>query len=169
MQAVKLAGRVLSLLLTAALAFLLLCNIYTILVRRFTDELQPSVFGWSWAVVISGSMEPEIMVNDLIVVHKTGDYQVGDIVTYRDKSSVVTHRVIEKSGGVYTTKGDANNVQDMKPVEEKNIVGEVVYVIPGLGLFMDFLRSPMGLLLMVLTGFLLIELPLMFGKRREAR
>ena len=167
MSALKTIGRVFSILLTVLLALILIANLYTIGVRHFAGEPQPAVFGWSWAVVISGSMEPEIQVNDLVIVHEEESYKVGDVITYENGSSVVTHRIVAETEQGFTTKGDYNNAEDMYPVPVSSVVGRVVSVIPGVGTLIEYLRSPLGMTCMVLIGFLLIEIPYLLDKRRE--
>lgn len=167
MYLIKIIGRVLSWLITALLAIILICNLYTIGVRYFTGVPQPSVFGWSWAVVISGSMEPEIRVNDMVVVHEEDSYSVGDIITYENGDSVVTHRIIAENTEGYTTKGDHNNTEDMYPVPKDSVIGRVAYVVPGIGLFIQFLRTPLGMTCLVLIGLLLIEIPYLLDKRKN--
>lgn len=169
MRAIKWIGRILSWLITALLAIILICNLYTIGVRHFTGAPQPAVFGWSWAVVISGSMEPEIMVNDMVVVHEEDTYAVGDIITYESGDSVVTHRIIAETAEGYTTKGDHNNTEDMYPVPKSSVIGTVSYVVPGVGLFIQYLRTPLGMTCMVLIGFLLIEIPYLLDNRKNEK
>lgn len=154
--AVKIIRRVLGCLFTALLAILLISNLYTAALRHFTGKPQPTVFGWSWAVVVSGSMEPEISVNDLIIVRKHDSYEVGDIISFESNNgSVVTHRIIAKTDTTYTTKGDANNTSDT-PVSETAVIGKVAAIIPFLGIVIQFLRTPMGMLCLVLLGLLII-------------
>ena len=130
MRVIRLAWRVLGWAISALLAVLLLCNLYTIAMRYFAGAVQPSVFGWSWAVVISGSMAPEIEVNDMVIVHEQDSYAPGDIITYESGSSVVTHRIIARTADGYITKGDSNNTEDMYPVPESAVIGAVAYVVP---------------------------------------
>lgn len=167
MRIIQLLGKLLSRLLTALLAIILLCNLYTIAARHFTGALQPDVFGWSWAVVISGSMEPEIKVNDLVIVHEEESYTVGDIIAYESGSSVVTHRIVAESEMGYTTQGDFNNAADSRPVPKAAVVGRVVHVVPKVGLLLEYLRTPLGMTCMVLVGFLLIEIPYITDKYRK--
>ena len=169
MSGLKTAGRVLSFLLTVLLSLILIANLYTLGARYLTGKPQPSVFGWSWAIVISGSMEPEIRVNDLVIVHEEENYAVGDIITYEDGSSVVTHRIVGETEQGFTTKGDCNNTEDTLPVPISAVVGRVVWVIPGAGKFIEYLRSPLGMTCMVLIGFLLIEIPYLLDRRREEK
>jgi len=162
----KKIGSVFSWLITALLAIILICNFYTIAVRHFTGAPQPAVFGWSWAVVVSGSMEPEIRVNDIVIVHEENNYAVGDIITYESGDSVVTHRIVAETDRGYTTKGDHNNTEDMYPVPRSSVVGKVACVVPGVGLLIRYLKSPLGMTCMVLIGFLLIEIPYLLDKRK---
>lgn len=164
MRAVKIIGRIFSSIVTLLLALLLAMNIYTIAARHFTGNIQPTVFGWSWAVVVSGSMSPEIEVDDLVVIHQQEEYTVGDIISYKSGQSLVTHRIVEEQDGTYTTKGDFNNTVDTNPVDKENIVGRVVKIVPGVGRYLTFLRSPLGMTLMVLLGVGIIEIPRLIRK-----
>lgn len=156
--AVKRVGRIIHWSLTAFLALLLIANLYTIAARQITGEPQPDVFGWSWAVVISGSMEPAIHVNDLIIVRKQNTYAVGDIISFTDGNSVVTHRIVEKGDGYYITRGDANNKAD-EPVPQEMVIGKVRATVPRVGLVIEYLRTPLGMLGILLLGLLLIKIP----------
>ena len=169
MRTLKTLVRVLNGLLTALLALLLLCNLYTIAARHITGSPQPAVFGWSWAVVISGSMEPEISVHDLVIVHEEDSYAIGDVITYEYENAVVTHHIIADTPEGYITKGEANNTEDRFPVARSAVVGKVAFVLPRIGLVIEFLKTPLGMTCLVLIGFLLIEIPYLLDKRREEK
>lgn len=164
----KTAGRILKWLITALLSLLLIANLYTVIARQITGEPQPSIFGWSSAVVISGSMEPDISVNDLIIVHKQSTYEVGDVITFKSNNSVVTHRVIEKNDGYYTTKGDANNTQD-DPVSSEMVIGKVTATIPKLGLVIGYFRTPVGMICLILIGLLTVEIPYLIDRFKKEK
>ena len=80
----------------------------------------PKIFKISPYVVVSESMEPTYSKGDLIYVkNDTSDIKNGDVITfYTDKNTIVTHRVtgINVSDHTYTTKGDANQTDDPRPV-----------------------------------------------------
>ena len=108
----------------------------------------PSVFGYSALTVKTGSMAGEevdsINPGDLIIIKNTGDYEIGDIVTFLQKGDSIptTHRIIDsREDGSFITKGDANNVQDALPVSKDIILGEVVKVLPKVGLFAERVQS----------------------------
>lgn len=159
MAIIKRLGKYLGWLLSAVAATVLIANVYTICVRLFTDDPQPDIFGWSWAVVVSGSMEPEIHTDDLVIVRDTGTYEIGEVVSFWDGNAVVTHRIIGQTSDGFITKGDANNTSDTDPCPPENIVGEVAYVIPGVGTVIGYLRSPLGILGLILCALLLFVVP----------
>ena len=151
--------RVLSAIVTVILALLLAANVYVIAARAVTGEPQPTVFGFSAAVVVTGSMSPAIEPGDLVVCRRSADYAVGDVITFRSGASLVTHRIVGSTPDSYITQGDANNVADADPVPHSAVVGKVVFTVPKLGTFIEKLRTPLGMTVLVLIGFALIELP----------
>ncbi len=161
----KRLGKIFSAAVTAIIAALLLCNVYTIVLRTAFDVLQPSVFGVSTAVVITGSMEPAVSVNDMVVIHEQESYEPGDIVSYQSGSMLVTHRVIAVTDGGYITRGDANNTDDGEIAREA-VVGKVVLVIPKAGYAIAFLQTPLGMLVMTGVLFALVALPM--GRKEES-
>ena len=59
--------------------------------------IRPELFGWSRAVILSGSMEPSMSIGDLVIVHREKEYRVGDIVVFDSGGLSVTHRILEKA------------------------------------------------------------------------
>ena len=161
MNAAKRIVSILTWVLTAALALVVLLNIMSY-VKRLKGDQCPTVLGFGTAVVITGSMKPEINENDLIVIHEEDSYEVDDIITYRGNTTPVTHRVIEKGsdeiGEYYVTQGDANNTSDGKIYSER-VVGKVVLVLDGVGGVQMFLSTPAGFMLLTLSMLFLAFLP----------
>lgn len=118
----------------------------------------PTVFGWGKAVVLSGSMEPGLPVGSLLWIRRQDAYSIGDVVTYEDGGTLVTHRLVSVTGDTAITKGDANNTEDA-PIDVKQICGRVAAVWPGVGNILLFLKSPAGILLLLLCGGLILFLP----------
>ena len=106
--------------------------------------------------IISGSMERELMVYDVVVNFKVNDphkIKTGDIITFTSVSSLnpgmtVTHRVVETiqtdQGIFYKTKGDANPTADASPVPFEKVKGRTVFKIPQLGRVQFLLASKGG-------------------------
>ncbi len=109
--------------------------------------------------VQSGSMAPVIKKGDLVVVKSVPHYHVGDIITYTSPSNrnvTVTHRIIAlKPNGTLQTKGDANHSAD-HVISKGRIVGQVQHMVPRLGYGIDFVRKPLGLLLIIYIPAVLI-------------
>lgn len=150
---------------TIVLALLLAANLYLIFMQRVAGVPHPTIGGYSVAVVASGSMEPALSVDDLILNHARDQYAEGDIITFSSGNSLTTHRIVAITRQGYVTQGDANNTHDPDTVPPQAVVGCVVARIPFLGKGIVFLKTPLGMTLLVLTGFLMIGL-LLYGEER---
>ncbi|MDH6363750.1 signal peptidase [Enterococcus sp. PF1-24] len=132
-------------------------NLYLIIQRKVFDVQVPTVFGYTSAVVISGSMAPEISVNDLVIVKTDEDYAAQDVIMFTDGNYHTTHRILEITPEGYITKGDANNTDDGLILKE-NVVGKVIFVVPLIGAIQEFLMTTQGLLFMFVLGGLFVWL-----------
>ncbi len=148
----------------AALGIILGLNAYLANASGLTGNQMPTPFGFGAAVVLSGSMEPTLKTNDMIIVRETGSYEVGDIVVYQSGNTLIVHRVIAKDGETVVTQGDANNVAD-DPIAISVIKGEVIAHIPAVGLVVNALKTPVGILIVLLAAFALTELS--FRKEKD--
>ncbi|ANH39211.1 Signal peptidase I W [Nocardioides dokdonensis FR1436] len=130
-----------SLLVIAALAFFLFFAV------------GPHVLGYRTATMLTGSMEPGIMVGDVVVTapRPAEDVVVGDVITYHipiEDQRVETHRVVEvergKDGSIAVrTKGDNNDgVDPWTATLDGDTVWEVQAVIPKVGTAIRALRTP---------------------------
>ena len=119
----------------------------------------PSVFGYSIFRVSSGSMEPELMVGDIILdktVNNPEDLKVGDVITFKSSDYgdlLVTHKVIkapyEENGKLMLqTKGIANEVED-KPISVDNVKGIMICKVDYLDTVYNVFLSPWGLLILI--------------------
>ena len=133
---------------------------------RYSGNPMPRIFGWGQAIVLSGSMEPEIPVGALVIVKEAASYQPGDIITYFDGKNLVTHRLVSLADGIVTTQGDANNAKDY-PFNQSNILGRVRAVFPRAGYFIIWMRSPFGLLCLLLIGVLILLIARNVGNQNE--
>ena len=118
---------------------------------------------YSFYVVMSGSMYPEIPAGSLIGTHQEEMYKVGDIITVKPASDVpdtYTHRIVEQyiepTGTSYTTKGDANDAPDADRVTEDMIVGKTFLNIPWVGHIANFANTSTGFAIMIIIPSILI-------------
>ena len=123
--------------------------------RTLGGNQMPMPFGIGMAVILSGSMEPTLHVNDLVIISKAETYEPGDIVVYQSGSISVIHRLLETDGVTALTKGDANNVAD-EPIPTYLIKGKMVNRVPGVGFAVQLLRSTPGTLAVTLLAVWLL-------------
>ena len=87
-------------------------------------------------------MEPELSIDDLIIVKSRDAYEVGDVVVYQSGSMLVVHRIISMNGTTMVTKGDANNTDDGE-MDISVIKGAVIGRVKNAGAAVRLLKSPM--------------------------
>jgi signal peptidase len=149
----------------AFIMILMLILLSYVLKSHFTQS-RPSIAGFHLFVVLGGSMSPAFEAGSIVLVQRVNASEIiaGDIITYRDYRRdnthvIVTHRVmevLETEPVSFVTRGDANEVNDPRPVAAANLIGRVAYTIPYLGRFLSFIRTRTGLLVMVIVPAVLI-------------
>ena len=102
-------------------------------------------------VVQSGSMEPDYRTGSVVYVKETdvSALEEGDVITFNLSGGLrATHRIIEVTEldgqPAFRTKGDANEHPDNGLVVPSQIVGKVVFTIPGMGYLTAYLQQPPG-------------------------
>lgn len=159
----RLAGQIITGVFAALFLMILCLFSYTAIARARGNPL-PTVFGLGSAVVLSGSMEPELPVGSLLLIHSEESYEAGEIVTYQDEyGNIVTHRLVSLQNGEAVTRGDANNTDDA-PFPASKILGKVTAVLPGVGSAILWLRTPLGICTILLILALLMIIPWVFHK-----
>lgn len=118
-----------------------------------------SLLGYvSFAVVVTGSMEPTVPRGSLAVVFKSNDYGVGDVVLFKAYNRLILHRIVGLEDGCFLTKGDANANRDAWELASDNVVGKLYIVIPYVGLVINGLRQPLIFASLMTLLYLLFEL-----------
>ena len=140
------------------LTVILLCAALVVRKVVVKDEL-PGIFGYYHAIVISGSMEPEISVGDIVIAKRSDSYQKDDIIMFAKGESAITHRIVGQNEDGFITKGDANNAEDNWTVAPDEIYGKIVLKIRGAGNVLMFFRTPLGILVLVTAGLAVIFFP----------
>ncbi|KPU27474.1 hypothetical protein TR13x_05240 [Caloranaerobacter sp. TR13] len=173
-KALKWMGNILIFLLLASILSLF----YTRIKHKNDKNYIPSVFGIRFMTVLSGSMQPNIEVGDLVVIKPIipKNIKKGDVITYRLTDNIfITHRVIDviHDNGEYLfiTKGDANNVRDDEKINFSQLVGKVFLIIPSGGYILYFLKKPIIfalLILILLITFIVGEMQIFHLKKGGA-
>jgi len=134
-------------------------NLYLLLLLAPLVLFLPAIVFWSapdrFAVVRSGSMEPEFSAGDLVFLRPVRQVEVGDVVAFRTPRGIdgsvsrLLHRVVavDDTGDRFTTKGDANPELDPFKVGLESLVGEASgFKLPFAGYIVLFLQSRLGLI-----------------------
>lgn len=148
------------------LACILIINC-TLIVKSYADrDTVPDFAGYRPFIVMTGSMEPNIMSGDLIIAREAepADIRVGDIISFVDPAgngvTVVTHRVVEVLNGngalSFRTRGDANNSDDQDAVPGDSVLGIYIARLPGMGSAVMFMQTTTGLIICVLVPLVLL-------------
>ncbi len=164
----------LTILVSIILIPVLLLNCFILFQANSNKDEIPSVFGYKPFIVLSGSMENEIRIGDLIIVENTNPRKLvkGDVIAFRDaENTVTTHRIIDivKSDGVtyFVTKGDNNNSQDQNLVEYQDVEGIYRFRIPAVGTILNSLASPMMIIIVVLSITVIFVLAFYASTKRQ--
>lgn len=119
--------------------------------------------GPKFFVVLSGSMEPAIRTGSVVVIKPESEYKIGDVVTFgKDTLTQIptTHRIVssraEEGVLLFTTKGDANNGPDTTEIRQSDIHGKVLFSVPLVGYVIDFVKKPIGIILVIVLPAILI-------------
>lgn len=150
----------------ALAAIILGMRVYAWNAENLVGNRMPMPFGYGAAVVLSGSMEPVLSVNDVIIAKETEDYAVGDMIVYQDGDSVVVHRVVTLDEENVQTRGDANNVADAS-ISRELVKGKVIARIPAAGYMVNFLKTPVGIFAVLAAAVTLMELSYRKEKRKD--
>lgn len=135
---------------------------------RASKDRTPTILGRKVLSVLSGSMRPALGVGDVVVVRPlspTDPIKDGDIITYRSNAGdqngmLITHRVISTvlvngKPTAFITKGDANDSPDVSPIKREQVMGVYQFRVPYMGYLSAFIRTPLGILLVLILPSLL--------------
>lgn len=154
-------------ILTAVLLVLLILVIYG-KVTTLSKNSYPNYFGYTFFEVASGSMEPTLHIDDVILVKITRDnIKKGDIVAFLQDDAIITHRVVYIDGEILTVKGDNNNTID-SPIVITSVIGKVVKIYPQLGVWKKVLAEP-KILIFIFVTLLLFDFALSYDGKKTRK
>lgn len=150
---------------------IILCSILfvsgVILINSYVKPNEvPSFFGWKPFIVLSDSMETQIMTGDVVVIKEmdTKELKENDIIAFKDNDNIViTHRIIEiikdKNENIeYKTKGDNNKDEDDGYVKPEQIEGIYKFRIGKLGNLALFVQTPVGMIICISIPLIMLLL-----------
>lgn len=111
----------------------------------------PRLFGCQIYTVVSGSMEPAIPTGSIVYVKsvEASEIDKDEVIAFysdSDTGAIITHRVVKNQvvSGQFITKGDANEKEDVTPVDYDRLIGKVVFSMPILGSILASIAEPTG-------------------------
>jgi putative transposase len=118
-------------------------------------------FGWRVDAVRSGSVEPGLKVGSIVVTRpvQAEEISVGDVVTFRSPTSgeITSRRVSAiEDGPSFRTEGIADGNADAFITPAQGVVGKVCFHVPFAGYIVQYLMTPMCLLLLFVFGFSIV-------------
>ncbi len=122
--------------------------------------LAPTELGGSTTYVVTHgtSMEPRFHSGDLAIVRGQSSYHVGEVVAYHNHRlhTIVLHRIIGREGDGYLFKGDNNSFVDPEHPVASQLIGALWIHVPGVGLRLQSIRSPLVMGILLFVGMLLL-------------
>lgn len=173
--------KIIKILLSVIPALIFVFAIYVIIniAVAYRKQEVPHIFGYSYMIVVTGSMEPTIAINDFIVVKARDTYVEDDIITFyydikqNGTLEVVTHRIVAINDDEIVAKGDAvSDPNQTQTITKDDIIGKVIYQSTFLGQFLslNFLQNKnliFGILVFSLSVFAIYQIVKIIKLRKE--
>lgn len=113
-----------------ALTISMVCPaVYCVMVVSTHSKKDFYIMGYKPVMILSGSMEPYMKKDSIVIVKKTQDIKENDVIMFSiDEKTKVCHRAvaIDEKGRI-TTKGDNNEHEDFDKVLLSEVDGKVVW------------------------------------------
>ncbi len=158
-KTLKIMGNV---IIYALLACLILILIFTVISRFMGNS--PKLFGYQVQVIATGSMEPELMVGDVILskVYDGQTLEVGDVITFIGKEGslngkLVTHKIIsiDSQAQKIVTQGVANDTADA-PISFEQVQSVLVRNTVVLKFMFNLVKQPITFVLLVILPLVIM-------------
>lgn len=174
-QRIHIIVKVISAILYMILIPIIIFN-FTLITKSFMNPYEiPDFLGYKAFVIVSGSMEPTIMTEDAILVKEVEQdkIKIGDIISFSQGETIVTHRVIgivEENGITkYRTKGDNNNTEDKEKITYEKIEGKYQFKINQFGIVTETLKNKLTLILLILIVIIMYSYKKKIEHKRKER
>lgn len=153
--------KIIEMVFATILVLLIILFGYYIISRLVNKNSYSKMFGYYMFEVTSGSMynpdeKDSLNVGSLIFVkpNKNGEYEVGQTITFKrpDDKYPITHKIIEVNGDMLTTKGINPSNSPDTPFNKQYVIGEVKSVWQNYAKTINFIKSPMGISVVLIVG-----------------
>ncbi|WP_238884718.1 signal peptidase I [Clostridium sp. YIM B02551] len=158
------------------LIILSIISVGSFISSKISKDTVPGIGNVKFLSVLSDSMTPTFKAYDLIIDIETpiDKLKSGDVITFKKSNTLVTHRIVDvqsnNSEVFYKTKGDANNVEDEKLVNSKDVVGKYKFKLPYMGLIITIFKGPIALgVIWILILYVIIKETTAFIKEKNKK
>lgn len=147
--------------------YLVFLGIYLIFIFLHRISIDTDILGYRITSITNSDMEPKYKVEDVVLVKKVNIKKLKekDDISYIGKccgieNMVINHRItkIEKTDDnrlEITTKGINSPVEDPK-IEEKQIIGKIIGIIPVINIMHHILVNQLGFFLIVFCPLVVV-------------
>ena len=146
----KIISKTLTILLILFTVSVMSLATYNFVSVKILNKDYPNLFGYTFFEIVSGSMSPQIEKGDMIIVKLDTDYKVGDIISFKDNDSIITHRIVQINDDNIVTKGDANNTED-NPITKNQVIGKTVKIVSRAFILAKVFTTPKVLFMCLIT------------------
>lgn len=157
-------GRILRYLLYLITIIIVGVTIYLLVMIRFSDD--DDLWTYKAYTVLSDSMQDTFQSGDVVIIKnaEVQELSAGDIIAFYSidpttEGKVYTHKIREvityNDGLAFTTYGTTTGDNDLYPATAENVIGELIYVVPDIGEYVEMAKSTQGYILVVVIPILL--------------
>ena len=140
------------------------------------DQRRTAIFGFSFFVVETDSMEPRLMVGEFIVVRTTdiADLEIDDMITFWQGGVPVTHAIVAIEQDRVIARGDKAPPHITETVYHDDIIGRVIFQSIPIGSIVLFFTSWQGLIFLIFIPLIILliyeawRIKLKIKNKREA-
>ena len=138
-------------------------------------EENTHIFGIYMFNIVSGSMEPTLEIEDVVVVQKCepSQLQIGDIITFQQDGRTISHRILdvteEKGTIIFETKGDNNQIPDPDKVDAGQVYGKVLFSIKKIGKVVNYIQNVRGFINVAILAVIVYILVSLRDKQKNSR
>lgn len=173
-------------LVVTLFTYVCIAVVVVVLVQSKGEPQGFNIMGYAPLYIKTQSMQSVMPAGSFVLIKESDSHQyhIGDDITFFDEHKdgmIVTHRIIEvlddyeNQGKAYVTQGVDNPNADAFPVYETNVMGRVIWVVPGLGIFLSFIQENVfivilcGLVFIAFLSFLIRFIKIIISERKQKK
>lgn len=155
-------------LITIVFALILTLNLLLMASMKLFDQDLPSAGGYTAIYVTGSEMSPDIVKNDLLILHRKTEYDLAQVVAFKRDGNNYLRRIVGKNSEGFITQGDGMKETDEQLLKRSAIIGEAVINFPAMGPVFKFLLTPVCSAVIVIAWIILVLVPALLLHRADS-